>query len=211
MTRPHQVPQHRDERLVVGRAEGIGQAPEEERTAARERVENGLVLRRRNRLGVRGRHRQGSRVGEVQGDPSVGPGQRAVATPEHLARRAELVEHGGGVADDTAGQHEGLEGWFFPRYSEFFFPLLLIYFIAFWTWKGTTVGGVVMKLRIVKINGAPFEAADAIVRALAGVLSFAAVGLGVLWILRSDDLAHDGLPARQGWHDKAVGTFVIKE
>lgn len=107
--------------------------------------------------------------------------------------------------------HEGLDGWFFPRYSEFFFPLLLIYFIAFWTWKGTTVGGTVMKLRIVKVNGAPFEAADAIVRALAGVLSFAAIGLGVLWILRSDDLANDGLPARQGWHDKAVGTFVVKE
>lgn len=107
--------------------------------------------------------------------------------------------------------HEGLDGWFFPRYSEFFFPLLLIYFIAFWTWKNTTVGGIVMKLRIVKINGAPFEAADAIVRALAGVLSFAAIGIGVLWILRSDDLAPDGLPARQGWHDKAVGTFVVKE
>ena len=107
--------------------------------------------------------------------------------------------------------HEGLDGWFFPRYSEFFFPLLLIYFIAFWTWKGTTVGGIVMKLRIVKINGAPFEAADAIVRALAGVLSFAAVGLGVLWILRSDDLASDGQPARQGWHDKAVGTWVVKD
>ena len=107
--------------------------------------------------------------------------------------------------------HEGLEGTFFPRYSEFFFPMLVMYFIAFWTWKGTTVGGIVMKLRVIKTTGAPIEAADAIVRALAGVLSFVALGLGVLWILRSDDLAPDGLPARQGWHDKAVGTWVIKE
>lgn len=107
--------------------------------------------------------------------------------------------------------HEGLRGTFLPRYADFYLPLLLIYFIAFWTWKGTTVGGIVMKLRVVKTNGAPIEAADAIVRALAGVLSFAALGIGVLWILRNDDLAADGRPARQGWHDKAVGTYVVKE
>ncbi|MBM3750258.1 MAG: RDD family protein [Acidimicrobiia bacterium] len=107
--------------------------------------------------------------------------------------------------------HEGLRGTLFPRYVDFFFPLLLVYFIAFWTWKGTTVGGIIMKLRIIKISGARFEAADAIVRALAGALSFVALGIGVLWILRSDDLAPDGQPARQGWHDKAVGTWVIKD
>lgn len=107
--------------------------------------------------------------------------------------------------------HEGLRGTIFPRYSEFYFPLLLIYFIAFWTWRSTTAGGMVMKLRVVKANGAPLEAADAIVRALAGVLSFAALGIGVLWILRNDDLAADGRPARQGWHDKAVGTYVVKD
>jgi uncharacterized RDD family membrane protein YckC len=99
--------------------------------------------------------------------------------------------------------HEGLRGWFLPRYSDAYFPLLLIYFIGFWTWKGTTVGGIIMKLRIVKLSRAPFEASDAIVRGLAGVLSFAAVGLGVLWILRD--------PQRQAWHDKAVGTVVVKD
>lgn len=99
--------------------------------------------------------------------------------------------------------HEGLEGTFFPRYSEMFFPMLMIYFIAFWTWKGTTVGGIVMKLRVIKTTGAPIEAADAIVRALAGVLSFAALGIGVLWILRD--------PEQQAWHDKAVGTWVVKD
>ena len=40
-------------------------------------------------------------------------------------------------------------------------------------------------------------------RALAGVLSFAALGIGVLWILRD--------PEGQAWHDKAVGTYVIKD
>lgn len=138
----------------------------------------------------------------------------AATMPLPATTRASFLERAAAFGLDVllvGIVHEGLDGWFFPRYSEFFFPLLLIYFIAFWAWKNTTVGGIVMKLRIVKINGAPFEAADAIVRALAGVLSFAAVGIGVLWILRSDDLAHDGLPARQGWHDKAVGTYVVKD
>jgi uncharacterized RDD family membrane protein YckC len=99
--------------------------------------------------------------------------------------------------------HEGLEGWVLPRYGESYLPLLLIYFIAFWTWKGTTIGGTIMRLKVVKTNGRPFEAADAIVRGLTGILSFAALGIGVLWILRD--------PERQGWHDKAVGTWVVKE
>jgi uncharacterized RDD family membrane protein YckC len=99
--------------------------------------------------------------------------------------------------------HEGLEGWLLPRYGESYLPLLLIYFIAFWTWKGTTIGGTIMRLKIVKTNGRPFEAADAIVRGLTGVLSFAALGIGVLWILRD--------PEHQGWHDKAVGTWVVKD
>jgi len=130
------------------------------------------------------------------------------------AVRATFLERAAAFGMDVvlvAVIHEGLEGTFFPRYSEFFFPLLVIYFIAFWTWKGTTVGGIVMKLRVIKTTGAPIEAADAIVRALAGVLSFVALGIGVLWILKNDDLAPDGLPARQGWHDKAVGTWVVKE
>lgn len=96
-----------------------------------------------------------------------------------------------------------LDGLVFPRYSDFYLPMLFIYFVAFWAWKGTTLGGTVMNLRIVKLNGQPFEPGDAIVRALAGVLSFAALGIGVLWILKDAD--------RQAWQDKAVGTVVVKD
>jgi len=146
--------------------------------------------------------------------PSAPPAPPPPPASSYPLLRATFLERAAALGLDVmlvAIAHEGLRGTVFPRYSEFFFPLLLIYFIAFWTWKGTTVGGIIMKLRIVKVNGAPFESADAIVRALAGVLSFVALGIGVLWILRSDDLAPDGQPARQGWHDKAVGTWVIKD
>ena len=33
------------------------------------------------------------------------------------------------------------------------FLLLLAYHIAFWTWKGTTVGGIICQLRVVRIDG----------------------------------------------------------
>jgi uncharacterized RDD family membrane protein YckC len=80
--------------------------------------------------------------------------------------------------------------------------LLFAYFVAFWTWKGTTIGGIVCNLRLVRVDGAPVRFADALIRALSSVFSFAALGIGLLWILRD--------PERQAWHDKIAGTLVLK-
>ena len=82
-----------------------------------------------------------------------------------------------------------------------FFLLLLAYHIVFWAWKGTTVGGIVCSLWLVKTNGAGLQPADAVVRGLAGLFSIAALGLGFLWILRD--------PERQSWHDRIAGTYVV--
>ena len=83
-----------------------------------------------------------------------------------------------------------------------FFPLLLIYFIVFWTWKQTTFGGIVCQIRLVRIDGTALSFADALVRALAGIFSLAVFALGALWIFRD--------PERQAWHDKIAGTYVVK-
>jgi uncharacterized RDD family membrane protein YckC len=80
--------------------------------------------------------------------------------------------------------------------------LLLVYFIAFWTWKGTTVGGIIVQLRVVRIDGTALRFSDALVRGLASLFSFACLGLGCLWILKDPD--------RQAWHDKIAGTYVVK-
>lgn len=80
--------------------------------------------------------------------------------------------------------------------------VLFGYFIGFWAWKGTTLGGMVCNLRVIKANGEPLTGADAVVRALAGVFSFVPLGLGFFWILRD--------PQQQAWHDKITGTFVVK-
>jgi len=80
--------------------------------------------------------------------------------------------------------------------------LVLAYVITFWAWKGTTLGGIVCNLRVVRLNGTPLAGADAIVRGLASLFSFVPFGLGFLWILRD--------PERQAWHDKITGTIVVK-
>jgi uncharacterized RDD family membrane protein YckC len=88
------------------------------------------------------------------------------------------------------------------RRDSTFFLLLLAYHIGFWTWKGTTVGGIICQLRVVRMDGTPLRFADALVRGLAGIFSLAVFGLGALWILKD--------PERQAWHDRIAGTYVVK-
>jgi uncharacterized RDD family membrane protein YckC len=80
--------------------------------------------------------------------------------------------------------------------------LLLTYHVVLWTWKGTTVGGIICQVRLVRVDGQPVRLADAVVRALSSLLSLGAFGIGCLWILRDPD--------RQAWHDKIAGTYVVK-
>jgi len=83
-----------------------------------------------------------------------------------------------------------------------FFVFLLVYHIGFWTWKGTTVGGIICRLRVVRVDAAPLRFVDALVRGLSSIFSLAVVGIGALWILRD--------PERQAWHDRIAGTYVVK-
>ena len=77
----------------------------------------------------------------------------------------------------------------------------LVYHVAFWTWKQTTVGGIVCQLRVIRVDGAPMRFAEAFVRGLSGIFSLVPAGAGFFWILRD--------PERQAWHDRIAGTFVI--
>lgn len=79
---------------------------------------------------------------------------------------------------------------------------LLIYHIGFWTWKQTTIGGIICHLRVTRVNGSPMRLADGLVRGLSSIFSVVVFGLGFLWVLRD--------PERQAWHDKIAGTYVVK-
>lgn len=88
------------------------------------------------------------------------------------------------------------------RVDGMFFILLVGYHIGFWIWQATTVGGIVVGLRVVRTDGEPLQPVDAVVRALSSIFSFAALGIGCLWMLRD--------PEHQTWHDKLAGTWVVK-
>lgn len=78
----------------------------------------------------------------------------------------------------------------------------LAYFAGMWAWKGTTVGGIVLGLKVVRLDNQPVTFLVALVRGLAAAFSLMVFFLGFLWI------AWD--PEKQGWHDRIAGTVVIR-
>jgi len=80
--------------------------------------------------------------------------------------------------------------------------LLAAYGAVMWKLKGSTIGGIICGLHVVRVDGRPIDWPTAIVRALGCFLSLAVVGLGFIWIA----IDHD----RQGWHDKIAGTAVVR-
>ena len=79
---------------------------------------------------------------------------------------------------------------------------LAAYGAVMWKLKGTTIGGIVCGLCVVRLDDRPIDWPTAIVRALGCFLSLAVVGLGFIWIAFDDE--------RQGWHDKIAGTVVVR-
>lgn len=78
----------------------------------------------------------------------------------------------------------------------------LAYFSGMWAWKGTTIGGIVLGLKVVRLDGQPVTFAVALVRALSAAFSVLVLFLGFLWIAWDKD--------RQGWHDRIAGTVVVR-
>jgi uncharacterized RDD family membrane protein YckC/cytoskeletal protein CcmA (bactofilin family) len=80
--------------------------------------------------------------------------------------------------------------------------VLAAYGAVMWKLKGTTIGGIVCDLKVVRIGGGPLDWASAIIRALGCFLSLVVAGLGFIWI--AVDREH------QAWHDKIAGTVVVR-
>jgi uncharacterized RDD family membrane protein YckC len=83
-----------------------------------------------------------------------------------------------------------------------FFIVALAYFAGMWAWKGTTIGGIVLKLQVVRHDGGPLTFLVALVRGLAAALSAVVLFLGFFWIGWDRE--------KQGWHDKIAGTVVVR-
>jgi uncharacterized RDD family membrane protein YckC len=80
--------------------------------------------------------------------------------------------------------------------------IALAYFAGMWPWKGTTVGGIVLNLKVVRLDGSHLTFAAALVRALSAAFSIVVFFLGFLWIAWDKE--------KQGWHDRIAGTVVIR-
>jgi hypothetical protein len=83
-----------------------------------------------------------------------------------------------------------------------FLILFGIYHVAMWTWKGTTIGGIVMGIKVVRTDGRPLGFAVALIRCLSSVFSAMALFLGFFWAGWSRE--------KQSWHDKIAGTIIVK-
>ena len=82
-----------------------------------------------------------------------------------------------------------------------FLLVYVVYCIALWALRGTTVGGIVCNLKVVRLDDRPVDWTTALVRALGGFLSLFAAGIGFIWVAFDEQ--------RQSWHDKIAGTTVV--
>jgi uncharacterized RDD family membrane protein YckC len=80
--------------------------------------------------------------------------------------------------------------------------LWFIYHVAMWAWKGTTIGGIVMGIKLVRVDGRPVDVGLALVRAAASIFSALVMFIGFFWAGWNRE--------KQSWHDKIAGTALVK-
>lgn len=76
-----------------------------------------------------------------------------------------------------------------------------VYFAYQWSSGGRTVGMALLGIKVVRTDGDPISARQAIVRTLALPLSFLFFGLGFVGIVLTRD--------RHAWHDRIARTAVV--
>jgi len=82
----------------------------------------------------------------------------------------------------------------------FLFPMA-IYGALMWKLRGTTIGGIICRLEVVRTDDRPMDWTTCVVRGLGCILSAFCLGLGFLWIIWD--------PKGESWHDKIAGTAVV--
>jgi len=83
-----------------------------------------------------------------------------------------------------------------------FLVLYTLYYVFMVGMYGATLGKMILKIRIVKEDGAKVSFVDAFIRELASYISAVVLFLGYLWVLWD--------PKKQSWHDKIAHTVVVR-
>jgi len=76
-----------------------------------------------------------------------------------------------------------------------------LFFGGFWVHGGQTLGMRAWRLRVVDVGGGAVSWRQALLRFLGGLLSWAALGAGYLWVLVDRD--------KCAWHDRISGTRLM--
>ncbi len=96
-------------------------------------------------------------------------------------------------------------GYQIPRDSLGFRLYLLAIILGYFAWPwvkgGQTLGMRVWRLRVIRADGTWLRLRDALLRLAAALLSWAALGLGFLWVW----VDREGL----AWHDRLSGTRLV--
>jgi uncharacterized RDD family membrane protein YckC len=79
--------------------------------------------------------------------------------------------------------------------------IVVVFYGAFWTRGGQTLGMASWRLKVEREDGARLTWVDTVKRLGAAVLSWLPLGLGYLWILVDRD--------RRAWHDRLSRTRVV--
>ncbi len=135
---------------------------------------------------------------------------RAPAIDETTLPRANLLIRLAALALDGVliGVFTGFISSSLPRALSFqhgpsgFLLALAIYGAVMWKLKGTTIGGIVCGLKVVRLDGRELDWPTALVRSLGCFLSMIVAGLGFIWVAFDDE--------QQSWHDKIAGTIVVR-
>ena len=78
------------------------------------------------------------------------------------------------------------------------------YYWYFWTDRGgQTPGKMLMKIRVVKVDGSPLNSGDSLMRYGGYLINSLPFLFGLGWLWAAID------PRRQGWHDKLARTCVV--
>ncbi len=88
-----------------------------------------------------------------------------------------------------------------PFYLTYLFCVMVGFHILFWIRGGQTLGMKAWRLKVVRNDGQPLNFKDALLRYFAAILSWAALGLGFIWIL----FDKQGL----AWHDRISNTRLV--
>ncbi len=106
------------------------------------------------------------------------------------------------------GMLVGFTSSLLPRFLQFdhgpggVLVALAAYGAVMWKHRGTTIGGIVCGLKVVRLDHRELDWATACVRALGCFLSLFVAGLGFIWVVFDEE--------KQSWHDKIAGTTVVR-